>query len=100
MASVSNRVIARIRAEAKKRLKGEGEGFLRSPPPPPSFIFLCSCPIFLDEPREETLAMQAKGYGKNTRLFSEGGKNPELTIPVRGGGGGGGDWVGNFEGRG
>ena len=42
-----------------------------------------------------------QGYGKNTRLFSEGGKNPELTIPVkRGGGGGGRDWVGNFEGRG
>ena len=32
---------AKVRAEAKKRLKGEGEGrrgFLRSPPPPPSFI--------------------------------------------------------------
>ena len=41
VASVSNRVIARkLRAEAKKRL-------------------FCSCPSFLDEPREETLATQA-----------------------------------------
>ena len=30
-----------------------------SPPPPPSFIFFCSCPSFLDEPREEALATQA-----------------------------------------
>ena len=45
---------AKVRAEAKKRW------FLRSPPPPPSFIFFfCSCPSFLDEPREETLATQA-----------------------------------------
>ena len=36
-----------------------GKRFLRSPPPPPSFIFFCSCPSFLDEPREETLATQA-----------------------------------------
>ena len=40
---------AKVRAEAKKRLKGEGE----------SFMFFCSCPSFLDEPREETLATQA-----------------------------------------
>ena len=33
-----------------------------SPPPPPSFIFFCSCPSFLDEPREETLATQARVY--------------------------------------
>ena len=31
----------------------------RSPPPFPSFMFFCSCPSFLDEPREETLATQA-----------------------------------------
>ena len=36
---------AKVRAEAKKGL---------------SFIFFCSCPRFLDEPREETLATQAK----------------------------------------
>ena len=44
---------AKARAEAKK-----------SPPPalPLSFIFFfCSCPSFLDEPREETLATQANG---------------------------------------
>ena len=49
---------AKVRAEAKKRLKGEGEGRrgnLHSPPPSPSFFFFfCSCPSFLDEPREET----------------------------------------------
>ena len=45
VASVSNRVITR-------KLD-------HSPPPPPSFIFFCSCPSFLDEPREETLATQA-----------------------------------------
>ena len=77
---------ANVRAEAKKRLKGEGEGrrgnacpqtprfwktpldisrFLHSPPPPPppSFIFFfCSCPSFLDEPPEETLATQASMF--------------------------------------
>ena len=37
---------AKVRAEAKKKRL--------------SFIFFCSCPSFLDEPREETLAMQAK----------------------------------------
>ena len=36
-----------------------GKRFLRSPLPAPSFIFFCSCPSFLDEPRKETLAMQA-----------------------------------------
>ena len=45
---------AKVTAEAKK--KG---WFLLSPLPPPSFIFFCSCPSFLDEPREETLATQA-----------------------------------------
>ena len=53
---------AKVRAEAKKSLKGEGEGRsgnLHSPPPPPSFILFCSCPSFLDELREETLATQA-----------------------------------------
>ena len=34
---------AKVRAEAKKRL-----------------LFFCCCPSFLDEPREETLATQAK----------------------------------------
>ena len=38
---------AKVRAEAKKRLKGD------------SFMFFCSCPSFLDEPRKETLATQA-----------------------------------------
>ena len=52
VASVSNRVIAR-KLERKQK-KG------RSPPPPPSFMFFCSCPSFLDESREETLATQAK----------------------------------------
>ena len=68
---------AKVREEAKKRLKGEGEGrrgnacpqtprFWKapldihgSPSPPASLIFFCSCPSFLDEPREETLATQA-----------------------------------------
>ena len=54
----------KVRAEAKKKVEGGGgeeKRFLRSPPPPPSFIFFfCSCPSFLDEPREETLATQAR----------------------------------------
>ena len=43
---------AKVRAEAKKRLK-------------PSFMFFCSCPSFLDEPCEETLATQARGHATN-----------------------------------
>ena len=64
VASVSSRVIAR-KSERKQKKKVEGGGekrkqrFALSPPPPPSFIFFCSCPSFLDEPREETLATQA-----------------------------------------
>ena len=46
VASVSNRVIAR-KLERKQK-KG--------------FLFFCSCPSFLDEPREETLATQATFY--------------------------------------
>ena len=41
---------AKVRAEAKKRLKGEGEGRrgnLHSPPPPPSLIFFFALvPVF------------------------------------------------------
>ena len=56
---------AKVRAEAKKRLKGEGEG--RRGKEVPSFpspspviqVFFCPYPSFLDEPREETLATQA-----------------------------------------
>ena len=60
VASVSNRVIARkLERKQKKGWRGRGEEFLHSPPPPPSFLFFCSCPSFLDEPREETLATQA-----------------------------------------
>ena len=47
----SNRVIAR----KLERTQKEG-----SSPPPPSFFFFCSRSNFLDEPREETLATQAK----------------------------------------
>ena len=46
---------AKVRAEAKKKLKKEG---VPLPLPRHSFFF-CSCPSFLDEPREETLATQA-----------------------------------------
>ena len=66
VASVSNRVIARkLERRQKKKVEGGGGGekrFLHSAPPPPSFIFFCSCPSFLDEPREETLATQAKNH--------------------------------------
>ena len=52
---------AKVRAEAKKRLKGEGEWFF--------FFFFRSCPSFLDEPREETHATQATlGAIKLSRL--------------------------------
>ena len=51
---------AKVRAEAKKRLKEEREGRRGSFfPLPRHSIFFCSCPCFLDEPREETLATQA-----------------------------------------
>ena len=53
---------AKVRAEAKKR-------FLRSPPPLPSLIFFCSCPSFLDEPRQETLATQVRFEAKLTISF-------------------------------
>ena len=55
VASVSNRVIARkLEREQKK-------GSFPSPSPVIHFVF-CSCPSFLDEPREETLATQATFY--------------------------------------
>ena len=52
----------RVIARKFERKQKKGWRFLHSPPPPPSFIFFffCSCPSFLDEPREETLATQAK----------------------------------------
>ena len=40
---------AKVRAEAKKKV----------PSPSPVINFFCSCPSFLDEPHEETLATQA-----------------------------------------
>ena len=52
VASVSNRVIAR-KSERKQK---KGSFF---PLPLPRHIFFCSCPSFLSEPREETLATQA-----------------------------------------
>ena len=45
VASVSNRVIV--------------------PSPSPVIHFFCSCPSFLDEPREETLATQARNFTTN-----------------------------------
>ena len=57
VASVSNRVIARkLERKQKKRLKGEKKGQKKRLKA--SFISFCSCPSFLDEPREETLATQ------------------------------------------
>ena len=52
VASVSNRVIARKLERKQKKL----------PLPRHSFFFFCSCPSFLEEPREETLATQATPY--------------------------------------
>ena len=52
VASVSNRVIAR-----KSERKQKKSSFF--PLPLPRHIFFCSCPSFLSEPREETLATQA-----------------------------------------
>ena len=54
VASVSNRVIAR-KLEQKQKKKGS---FFPLPLSRHSFFFR-SCPSFLDEPREETLATQA-----------------------------------------
>ena len=48
VASVSNRVIAR-KLERKQK-----KGFIYA-----IYVFFCSCPSFLDEPCEETLATQA-----------------------------------------
>ena len=63
---------AKVGAEAKKRLKGEGEGRRGNPPPPPSSIFFCSYPSFLDEPREETLATQATSKGASFKCVLAG----------------------------
>ena len=59
------------------QLKGEGEGRRGKVPsfPSPSPVinfFFCSCPSFLDEPREETLATQAtRAPVKESPLLSE-----------------------------
>ena len=53
---------AKVRAEAKKRLRGRGEEVPSFPSPSPIIHFFCCCPSFLDEPREETLATQATYY--------------------------------------
>ena len=54
VASVSNRVIVRkFERKQKKRF---------SSPSPVIHFFFCSCPSFLDEPREETLATQASDH--------------------------------------
>ena len=66
--------------EKKKRLKGEGKGRRGSfvPLPRHSSFFFCSCPSFLDEPREETLATQAtmvvKYLDHNNGELNENGK--------------------------
>ena len=62
VASVSNRFIAR-KLERKQK-----KGFA---PSPVIHFFFCSCPSFLDEPRdrEETLATQARDGTDNTGLF-------------------------------
>ena len=69
VASVSNRVIRESYWERKQKKgwrgmgRGEEETFVPLPLPRHSFFF-CSCPSFLDEPREETLATQARGSRK------------------------------------
>ena len=60
VASVSNRVIARkLEGKQKKGWRGRGEEVPSFPSPSPVIHFFCSCPSFLAEPREETLATQA-----------------------------------------
>ena len=54
VASVSNRVIARTLERKQKKVPS-----FPSPSPVINFFLLLSCPSFLDEPREETLATQA-----------------------------------------
>ena len=61
---------AKVRAEAKKRLKGEGEWLF--------FFFFRSCPSFLDEPREETLATQATVSVRSNCLDYQ----PQVFFPV------------------
>ena len=64
-------------SQSKTKVEGEGEGrrgrgrgsFVPLPLPHHSCVF-CSCPSFLDEPREETLATQASSVAKS-RLFSQ-----------------------------
>ena len=69
VASVSNRVIRESYWERKQKKgwrgmgRGEEETFVPLSLPRHSFFF-CSCPSFLDEPREETLATQARGSRK------------------------------------
>ena len=53
---------AKVRAEAEKGWRAWGlraSGSFVPLPLPRRSIFFCSCPSFLDEPREETLATQA-----------------------------------------
>ena len=55
---------AKVGAEAKKKVEGGGGGKKRKPSPSPVIhFFFCSCPSFLDEPHEETLATQATSKG-------------------------------------
>ena len=52
---------AKVRAKAKKNFPS---------PSPVIHFFLCSCPSFLDEPREETLARQANNTSPMLLLFA------------------------------
>ena len=73
---------AKVRTEAKKKVEGGGGGEKRKPsfpsPSPVILFFFCSCPSFLDEPREETLATQAtmvvKYLDHNNGELNENGK--------------------------
>ena len=63
---------AKVRAELKKRL----------PSPSPVILFFCSCPSFLDEPREETLATQATKSLKSLRKSQFNPLNPNIKIQI------------------
>ena len=69
---------AKVRAEAKKRLKREGEERRGSP----VIHFFCSCPSFLAEPREETLATQASSLQSTKGKYSRIGTCHPTKVPL------------------
>ena len=63
---------AKVGADQKKGWRGRGRGEEETLPLPRHPFFFCSCPSFLDEPREETLATQATSKGASFKCVLAG----------------------------